>query len=146
MPLNQKGFTFDAQHLCKDAGAVTSSAAAQVGGSNRIIDLGDAARVDARAIVDVSAIDVSSGDEAYTIEVQVSSSATFASDIAVAGIARLGHSSVSFESASTAAPHRREIAFTNEINGTLRRYLRVFHRIAGTTPSINYTAALAREA
>lgn len=145
MPLNQKGFTFDAQHLLKDAGAVTSSAAAQVAAANRIIDLGDA-RVDARAIIDVSAIDVSSGDEVYTIEVQVSSSASFASDIAIAGLARLGHSSVSFESASTAAPNRREIAFTNEINGVTRRYLRAFHRIAGTTPSINYTAALAREA
>jgi len=33
---------------------------------------------------------------------------------------------------------------SNEFQGTIYRYARLFHRIAGTTPSINYKAFLAQ--
>lgn len=145
MPLNQKGFTYDVDHQLKDAGLVASSAAAQVGGSNRIINLG-ASRVDARVIVDLTAVEVDNGNEKYEIEVQVSNSPTFASGIFIAALLKLGDSSVSNESADTAVG-RREIAFTNEINGTIYQYVRLFTRIAGTIATgINYTANMATAA
>ena len=145
MARNQKDASFDYSLRLKDTGLVASSAAAQVSGVDKVLDLG-LARVDARVIVDISAIEVATGDEKYEIEVQVSNSSTIASGIFIAAVAKLGDSSVSFESADTAVG-RREIAFTNEINGTTYRYVRLFTRIAGTIATgINYTATMVNAA
>ena len=145
MARNQKDFTFDYATRLKDTGLVAASAAATVGGAAQQLDLG-AARVDARVIVDISAIEVATGDEKYEIEVQVSNTSGFGSGIFIAASAKLGDSSVSNESADTAVG-RREIAFANEINGTTYRYVRVYTRIAGTIATgINYTANLVTEA
>lgn len=141
MAINQKGFTYDHALLMKDAGLVAASAAATVGGSAKVLDLG-AARVDARVIVDISAIEVATGDEKYEIEVQVSNTANMSGGLFIAGVAKLGDSTVSNESADTAVG-RREIAFTNEINGTTYRYARIYTRVAGTVATgINFTAVL----
>ncbi len=145
MARNQKDQTFDYATRLKDAGLVAASAAATVDAVAQQLDLG-AARVDARVIVDISAIEVATGDEKYEIEVQVSNTSGFGAGIFVAALLRLGDSSVSFESADTAVG-RREIAFTNEINGVTYRYVRLFTRIAGTIATgINYTANLALQA
>ncbi len=142
MARNQKDFTYDANLLLKDAGLVAASAAAQVGGSNKVLDLG-ANRMDARVVLDFTAIEVDTGDERYDILVQVSDSSTFASTIFNAGAIVVGHSSTSLESVSTAAPCRREITVSNEISGTVRRYLRLYTRVVGTIATgINYTGYL----
>lgn len=139
--INSKGFNYDVALLMKDAGLVAASAAAQVSSSNKILDLG-AARVDARVIVDITVIEVATGDEKYEIEVQVSNSSSFASGIFVAGCLKTGDSTVNGESADTAVG-RREIAFTNEINGTTYRYARLYTRVAGTVATgINYTGIM----
>jgi hypothetical protein len=141
MPINSKQPSFDASLLMKDAGLVATSAAATVAGNARVIDLG-AARVDGRVIIDATAIEVDSSNEKYDIELQVSNASNFGSGIFIAGKVTLGHSSTTNESASTAVG-RRELAFTNEINGTVYRYARLFTRIAGTVSTgINYTAVL----
>jgi hypothetical protein len=106
--------------------------------ASSILDLG-AARVDARVIVDVSTIDVSSGDESYRLRVQLSNSATFASGIFCPVTLELGDSTVTGNSADSAVG-RYEVPFSNEVNGTTYRYVRVNQVIAGTTPS--YTAIL----
>jgi hypothetical protein len=145
MARNQKDFTYDHATIMKDAGLVAASAAAEVSSVAKVLDLG-LARVDARVVVDIAAIEVASGDEKYEIEVQVSNSATVASGIFIAASLKLGDSSVSNESADTAVG-RREIAFTNEINGTTYRYARLYTRIAGTIATgINYEAALVNKA
>jgi hypothetical protein len=145
MARNQKDATYDHEHLLKDAGLVASSAAATVGGSAKVVDLGDS-RVDARVIVDVTAIEVATGDEKYEIEVQVSNSPTFASGIFIAGMVKLGDSTQSNESADSTAG-RREIGFSNEVNGTRYRYLRVFTRIGGSIATgINYSAYVVKSA
>ncbi len=144
MALNQKGATFDALSQLKDAGLVAASAAATVSSVAKILDVG-LSRIDARVIVDLTAVEVDSSNEKYEIEVQLSNSSSFASGIFIGAMLKLGHSSVSNESASTATG-RREIHFTNEIDGTLYRYVRVYTRIAGTVATgINYTAWLAKE-
>jgi hypothetical protein len=141
----RKDQSFDYNLRMKDAGLVAASAAAQVGGADKIIDIG-AGRVDARVIVDVSACEVATGNEQYIVIVQGSDSATFASGVWNLGATMLGDSSVSLESADTVAG-RREIHFCNEVNGTVYRYLRVYTFVAGTIATgINYTANLAVKA
>jgi hypothetical protein len=139
MARNQKDFTYDNAMLLKDAGAVTADGAAQVSSAARILDLG-AARLDGRVIVDVSAIDVSSGDERYDVNIQFSSSATFASDVVPGAGISLGDSSTIPGQSADSVIGRYEFPFSNEINGTTYRYARVYTNVSGTTPSINYTA------
>jgi hypothetical protein len=135
MPINQKGFTFDALDLLKAAGAITATAASS------ILDKG-AARWDGRVIVDVSALDVANGDEAYELRVQLSNSSSFASGIQTVGAFKFGDSSVTGGSADTVVG-RYELGVSTEFNGTIYRYIRINAVIAGTTPSINYVAFLA---
>lgn len=143
---NQRDSTFDFNLRLKDAGLVAASAAAQVGGANKILDLG-AGRADGRVIVDTTAVEVDTGDEEYAILIQGSNSSTFASTNVQLGAAILGHSSKTLESASTAAAGRREIAFSTEVDGTIYRYVRAYTRIAGTIATgINFTANVVLDA
>lgn len=91
--MGQRKYTFDAEMLLKDAGLVAASAAATVGGNAKIADLGTA-RFEGVAIIDVSAIEIASNDELYDILIEVSSSATFASDIEQAAHLQLGATEV----------------------------------------------------
>lgn len=144
MARQQKDVTYDHATLMKDAGAITSSAAAQVGGSARVLDLGDG-RLDGRVVADITAIVTAENDQVYGIEFQVSNSATFASGNVVAASLRVGHATPVGGSANTSAPARMELGVTNEVNGTRYRYARLFTRVAGAgSPSISYTAHLAR--
>lgn len=143
---NRIGATPDFNLRMKDAGLVGASAAAQVGGSNKILDMG-AARFDGRVLVDVTACEVATGDEKYVIIVQGSSSATFATDVWNLGALPLGDSSVSLETVDTAATRHQEIAFCNEVNGTVFRYVRLYTQVVGTVATgINYTAWLVKQA
>jgi hypothetical protein len=141
---------FDANLELKDAGALTASAACQVDSSAKIIDLGEGL-VDGDIIVDVSAVEVDSDDEKYVIGAQISSSATFASDIYQVAQLELG-------SAGTAAGDnlagdtdmgigRYVIPFRNQIvGGATKRYLRLYATISGTiVTGINFTAYLTRK-
>ena len=143
---NQKDATFDYLLRLKDAGLVAASAAAQVDSADKILDMG-AQRFDGRVIVDITACEVATGNEEYRILVQGSTSATFASGVWNLGALQLGDSSVSQETVDTAATRHQEIAFCNEVNGTLYRYVRVYTFVAGTIATgINYTANLVNKA
>lgn len=143
---NQKDATFDYLLRMKDAGLVAASAAAQVSSADKILDMG-AQRFDGRVIVDITACEVASGNEQYGIIVQGSTSATFADGVWNLGGINLGDSSVSYETVDTAATRHQEIAFCNEVNGTVYRYLRVYTFVAGTIATgINYTANLVSKA
>jgi len=144
MARQQKDFTPDYASQLKDAGAVTTTAADQVGGSNQILDLG-AARQDLRVVVDVSAMDISSGDEGYDIRVEGSNNSDFSASVNLLGMLKLGKASVTLNTADSVIG-RYEIQFCNEQNGVTYRYLRTKHVVVGTTPSINYTALLVKKA
>lgn len=142
--MGQRAFTFDKNLQMKDAGAVTASAAAQVGGADKILDLG-AGRVEGTVVLDVSAIDIVTGDEKYEVEFQLSPDATFgtAGDIRCAHVVKLGDATVNGSGADSTTG-RYEMPVVNEFNGTVYRYARLYTRAAGTTPSINYTGFLAK--
>lgn len=137
MARNQKDFTFDANLQLKDAGAVTADGADQVSAANKILDLG-VGRFDGRCIVDVSAIDVSSGDENYLIKTQFSSTSDFSAGVIGGPILSLGKASTLVGESADSVVGRYELPFSNEINGTTYRYMRSYHDVSGTTPSINY--------
>lgn len=139
-----KDFTYDNSTLLKDAGLVASTAAAQVAGSNKILDMG-ASRFDGRAIIDFTAAEADTNDEIYHACIQGSTSATFASGIVNLGVALLGDATTTHETVDTAVG-RREIAFCNEVNGTVYRYVRAYTYVAGTVATgINYTAFIAQK-
>jgi hypothetical protein len=142
---NQKDQTFDYALRMKDAGLVAASANWQVSSADKILDMG-AQRFDGRVIIDISACETDTGNERYTLFIQGSTSATFATGVwNLAGIT-LGDSSTSLETVDTAATRRQEIAFTNEVNGTVYRYIRGYTQIAGTIATgINFTANLVQK-
>lgn len=143
MTINSAAFTFDANLELKDAGLVAASAAAQVDSADKIVDLG-AGRVDARVILDVSALEVASTDEKYDIQLQGSNSATFASGIVDLGMLRMGNETSPI-SADTSTG-RFELHFTNQQNGTTYRYVRLYTYVAGSIASgINYTGFIVKD-
>lgn len=141
--MGSRSYGFDILTLLKDAGAITANAAAQVGGSNKILDLGANTRVDAVVVIDVTAIDISSGDELYYITAQVSSSSSFASDIQNVGTMNFGKSAVRLGGAIDSLIGRYELPVCTEQADVMRQYFRLYTTVGGTTPSINYTAFLA---
>lgn len=138
-------YTFDALTLLKDAGAITASAAAQVGGQAKVLDMG-AGRFDGTVVVDVMAIDISSADEIYDIIIQGSNSSSFASGIENLAQLNLAATAVRDGGGQNSVVGRYEIGVTNEQADTVYRYVRAYTKAAGTTPSINYTAYLSTDA
>jgi hypothetical protein len=140
----QKDFTFDYAMRLKDAGLVAASAAAQVGGVDKIIDLGGSSRLDARVIIDFSAIEAASNDEYYIISIQGSDSATFGGTTHTnLGSCVVGDPTKTGEGVDSTAASRRELHFCNEVNGHVFRYLRIYTFVGGTIATgVNYTANL----
>jgi hypothetical protein len=137
---SRPSYTFDANLQFKDAGLVAASAQAQVAGADKIINVGNG-RFNGKLVIDATAIEVDSSNELYSIEVQGSTSSTFASGNVVLCERQLGHSSVTGSSASDAAG-RYTLDFSNvDMDGNRLPYLRVYTRVAGTIATgINYTA------
>lgn len=123
--------------------AITASAAGVVGASAKVIDFGDAvSRMDAKAIIDVAAAGTGTGQK-QVITIQVSDEANFANDIYNVGVLELGDAGQLVGDTDVGAG-RYEIPFNNLINGTPKRYCRVYATIAVTSPvtSLTYTAYL----
>lgn len=134
--------TYDHALLLGDGGSITASAAAEVGGTARVLDLG-AGQCYGDIIVDVSELDVDTGNEIVTIGVQISSSATFASDIyQVASLAIGDAAALAGDVDMTTG--RYVIPFNNMIaDDVVKRYLRIYYTIAGTVAGFDATAYLA---
>jgi hypothetical protein len=143
--MGSRTYTFDALTQLKDAGAVAASAAAQVASVAKILDMG-AGRFDGTVVVDVSAIDVSSADEIYDIIIQGSNSASFASGVENLAQLNLAAAAVRDGGGQVSTVGRYELGVTNEQADVIYRYVRAYTKVAGTTPSINYTAFLSTDA
>lgn len=147
----QRTYTFDIRNLLEDGlVAITASRVGQatiLGTLNnpQIADLGANSRLDAMALIDVSAIDVSSADEAYRVLIQGSNSSSFASGIENLAEMSLGATAVRPGGAQNSAVGRFELPFTNYQNDVSYRYLRVNFIVSGTTPSITARVAVMLE-
>jgi len=136
MAEQKRGGTYDNDLLLKSAGLIAASAAVAT-----IVDLG-AHRFDGRVIIDATAVEVDTGDEVYDVVAEFSSSATFASTIVRGPSMRLGDTTAMGGGQDTDnGAARYELAFTNEIGGTVYQYMRLYTVVAGTIATgVNYSA------
>lgn len=136
----RRSYSYDAATLLKDAGLVAASAAAQVAGSAKVQDVGTSALM-AVVVIDASAVEVDTNDEAYDVRLEGSNSATFASGIATLGTMRLGSAGGLGTNYAIAGAGRYEMPFVNVQNDVAYRYLRLYTKVVGTIATgINYTA------
>lgn len=129
-------FVFDAATQLKAAGLVAASA------DGTILDLGPGL-FDGFLVLDVTAVEIASGNEIYTISVEGSSVAAMTSlSVCLAKIV-MGNLVVPMDGATDVG--RFVVPFRNEQNGVLQRYVRLSTLIAGTIATgINFTAFLAK--
>jgi hypothetical protein len=131
--------TFDAATELKDAGAITASGAGTVASVARVVNVGTGI-IDAVLVIDVNALDITTGDEGYVLVLQGSDSPTFASNIQNLAIHRAGDSTVTGESADSVIG-RKTIPFNNQArDGSALPYLRIYATVSGTTPSVDFRA------
>lgn len=138
-------YTLDADLQLEDGdGAITSSAAGAVGGSAKIVDLGEDVRIRGDVVIDISAIDHTNDDETYELIVQGSTSATFADTIVNLASLNTNAAGAGVGGADVEpASGRYVLGVSNLFNSTLYRYLRINAVVGGTTPSVTYKAWLA---
>lgn len=131
---------FDSELELKEAGLVASSAA-----ESTILDLGDGL-VDGFLVLDLTAVEVDSGDELYEIYLEGSNVAAMTSGSVALARFKAGDAAVAGLAPDDAdvSTGRYMIPFRNEVNGTIYRYVRVGTIVAGTIATgINYSAFLA---
>jgi hypothetical protein len=108
-----------------------------------IAELG-AGLVEGHLIIDVSAIEIADDDELYKIKLQGSSSATFASVIEDLTILEVGAAEV-LGGDQDSAIGRYKVPFSNEKNGTIYPYVRLYTDVDGTIATgINFSAYLSK--
>lgn len=141
-------YTHDTLLELKDAGLVAATAVATVASVARILDLG-AAEVLGEMIVDITAIEIATGDEGYTIILEGSDSSDFSTGtplITQLAILQVGDGATLLGAAATdSTVGRYRVPFRNEVNGHVFRYARVNTVVVGTIATgINFTARLAK--
>jgi hypothetical protein len=117
-------FTYDNALLLKAAGALTSST------DGDILDLGEGL-VDALLVFDVSAVEIGTGNEIYTVSLEGSNVAAMNSGSVCLAKKVFGNLVVPMDAALSAAG-RYVVPFRNEEGGTIYRYVRLSTLIAGT--------------
>lgn len=140
-----RSYTYDSSLQLKDAGLVAASAAAQVSSSAKVVNVG-AATFKGVAVIDVTAVEIASNNEIYSIIIQGSTSATFASDVQNLAQLDFGATEVRGGGAIDSLTGRYELLFLNEQAGIVYPYVRAYTVVGGTIATgINYTAFIARD-
>lgn len=129
-------FQFDGDLELKSAGALTTST------DGDILDLG-AGLIDGYVVLDISAVEIGSGNEIFTISLEGSNTESMASGSVCLAKKVFGNLVVPMDAALSAAG-RYVIPFRNEEGGTLYRYVRLSTLIAGTiSTGISFSAFIA---
>ena len=132
---------FDNDYILHTAALVASCNATVVAGAT-MVTIGDGL-LEANAVIDVTAIEIASNDELYTICVQGSSESDFASTVVNLAILELGAKEVLNYSDVDSTIGRYILPVRNEVNGTKYPYLRLICDVAGAVATgINFTARL----
>lgn len=151
MAFQTHSLTLDGAIQLKDAGLVAADAAAQVGGSAAVIDLGAANSFQKFAVViDWTACEVATGDEVYAVRIQGSTTSAFTNAYTLIE-RRFGDSSVSFNATDTPPSGRAvlygdNVAHTSATDGNsveALRYVRLYTDVTGTIATgMNFSAWL----
>lgn len=132
---------FDYGFTLFESAAVTTCTDTVVLGAT-IVDCGEA-ELQAFAVVDVTAIEIASNDELFTIAIQGSTSSTFASAIECLAILELGAKEVLNYCDTDSTTGRYSLPVYNVRNGTTYRYLRLICDVAGSiSTGITFSARL----
>lgn len=108
-------------------------------------DQGDAVMTDGICVINIESVDVASNDEVYTFRI-VGSNQADRSDGEVLGMAVAGDAgSITVETRDSAVADRIEVRFRTEKNETKFRYVDLHLEVAGTTPSIGFSAYISKE-
>lgn len=134
--------TFDAALLLRPDGAAITATET----SSTILDLG-AGMLDGYVIFDVTAMDVTTGDESYKFMLEFSPDAAFgtAGNIRVVAQLHVGGATATAPNGAADTIGRFTLPFRNERNGMTYRYARLYTLIAGTSPSIDFSAWIAKD-
>ena len=131
-------YTYDNALLLKAAGLLAVST------DSIILDLGDGF-VEGDVVIDLSACEIATGDEIYTVSVEASNVAAMTSG-SVCLCKKVFGNLVAPMDAALSAPGRYVISFRNEENGTLYRYIRLSTVVAGTIATgINFMAFVGKD-
>ncbi len=131
-------FLYDDALSLRDASLLAATAT-----ETTILDLG-AGLVDGNLIIDVSAIEVATGNEKYTIHLEGSNVAAMTSGSVTLANIPLGNATDPADAATGTG--RFVVPFRNEQNGTNYRYVRIYTLVAGTIATgINFAAFLAMD-
>lgn len=134
-----RSYTYDADLVLKAAGLVAADTA------HTIVNVG-AATFKGVAVIDVTAIETASNDERYVIQIQGSTSATFASDVQNLAAVELGATAVRSGGAITSLVGRYEVRFVNEQAGIVYPYVRAYTDVSGTIATgINWSGFIGRD-
>jgi hypothetical protein len=147
---HRASYTYDADLEMKGAGVINADAAWLVGGAARVLDVGTG-RFEGMCIIDISEIEIASGDERYDLLIQGSNSPTFASDITILAALPVGDGSTigaayagsGVDVDDTAG--RYVLPFCNVRNNIYYRYIRGFTVVTGAIATgIGFTAYVAK--
>lgn len=133
---------FDYDYELKDTGRVEASGYGSVDGSAKVIDLG-AGLVRGNLFIDVFQIAIGSNDQIYRLHVMGGDDADFTNEVSLCCL-ELGAKEV-LQGNADSLVSRYILPFQNEQKGTVYPYVRVRHELAGTSPSINYSARLEKD-
>lgn len=131
-------FLYDDASSLRDASLLAATAT-----ETTILDLG-AGLVNGNLVIDVSAIEVATGNEKYTIHLEGSNVAAMTSGSVTLANIPLGNATDPADAATGTG--RFVVPFRNEQNGTNYRYVRIYTLVAGTIATgINFAAFLAMD-
>lgn len=134
--------TYDNALLLRPDGAAITATET----SATILDLGTGL-LEGYVIFDVTALDVTTGDESYKFMLEFSPDAAFgtAGNIRVVAQLHIGGATATAPNGAADTIGRFTLPFRNERNGSTYRYARLYTLIAGTSPSIDFSAWIAKD-
>lgn len=157
--MGDRTYSFDANNMLSDnAAAYTANGFLQAGGADGVIDLGgnqgatvtlpsiadsstitpQQPRIDAMGVIDVTALDIASSNERYTIKILGCNAADFAANVVELAAIGLGKgASGTPATLKDSVSGRYELPFCNEQANVKYQFIKAFLIVAGTTPSIN---------
>lgn len=134
-------FPLDALTKFVEDATIVSSGVVQKNAADIVLKIG-AGRQEFAFVVDVAAIDTTSGNEKYDFVLQGCNVDTFTgSDIENLATIAMGHTSVRLGGAKTSVPGRYAVDVANDLVAEYT-YVRLNVIVSGTTPSITVTAYL----
>lgn len=151
---NDRTYTPDINLFIADgAAAQVATGWSQVGGGTASIDLGgnqgtspaQQARIDAMLVLDVTALNIATGDENYRLVVALSNDPAFGAGNVVEGPSILLGKGAELDvgNGADSVVGRYELGFTNQIAGSIYEFMQLYVIVSGTGPSITFAGFVA---